>query len=216
MPVSRKTSSELLTRARATSAAPTYFKSFSHEPSKQIYIDGGIYYNNPVEIADSERKLIWPDIADSHPDILLSVGSGVCNRNRDKTPQSRSPPSTNQRGVMSYVKHLYRIAVGHIESSLDSEQAWKAYIKLVNPSCDQKFRYQRLNLILEEAPPKLDDVDCLPKLEKSVKAQMRGNSKVIDIAHHLVASCFFFEKTSKVNMIHDGFAVCKGKSIWSL
>ncbi len=62
--------------ARATSAAPTYFKPFFHKASKQVYQDGGLYHNNPIEIADIERKLIWPEMEHQYPDIVLSLGTG--------------------------------------------------------------------------------------------------------------------------------------------
>jgi predicted acylesterase/phospholipase RssA len=62
--------------ACATSAAPTYFKPFKHEMTKNIYLDGALYHNNPVEVASRERKLIWPDVADKHPDVMLSLGTG--------------------------------------------------------------------------------------------------------------------------------------------
>ena len=62
--------------ACATSAAPPYFKPFQHEMTKNIYFDGALYHNNPVEVASRERKLIWPDVADKHPDIMLSLGTG--------------------------------------------------------------------------------------------------------------------------------------------
>ena len=64
--------------AAATSAAPSFFKPFRRKIDgvKYFYLDGGLYFNNPVKVADSERKLIWPDVADKHPDILLSLGTG--------------------------------------------------------------------------------------------------------------------------------------------
>ena len=37
--------------ARATSAAPTYLKGLEHEESGRIFIDGGVWANNPVMIA---------------------------------------------------------------------------------------------------------------------------------------------------------------------
>lgn len=62
--------------ACATSAAPSYFKPFTHPQTERTYMDGALYYNNPIKIADHERKLLWPDVADSHPDIMLSIGTG--------------------------------------------------------------------------------------------------------------------------------------------
>ena len=62
--------------AAATSAAPSYFKPFIHEPTEKTYLDGALYHNNPVRLARSEAELLWPDVADAHPDILLSIGTG--------------------------------------------------------------------------------------------------------------------------------------------
>jgi len=61
--------------AAATSAAPLYFKPFVHGPTKRTYLDGALYHNNPVRLVHRERKLLWPDVADKHPDILLSIGT---------------------------------------------------------------------------------------------------------------------------------------------
>lgn len=61
--------------AAATSAAPTYFKPFKHGNGRS-FLDGALYNNNPVNVAQRERKLLWPDVNDQHPDVLLSVGTG--------------------------------------------------------------------------------------------------------------------------------------------
>lgn len=37
--------------ARSTSAAPTYLKGHEHEESRRIFIDGGVWANNPVMVA---------------------------------------------------------------------------------------------------------------------------------------------------------------------
>ena len=62
--------------ARATSAAPSFFKPFEGI-GKPTYLDGAIYYNNPAKVANTERKLLWPDVADSPPVVLLSIGTGM-------------------------------------------------------------------------------------------------------------------------------------------
>lgn len=62
--------------AAATSAAPSFFKPFIHEPTEKTYLDGALYHNNPVRLVRSEAELLWPDVADAHPDILLSIGTG--------------------------------------------------------------------------------------------------------------------------------------------
>lgn len=40
-------------------------------------MDGALYHNNPVRIADAEWKLIWSRSPVTHPDIMLSIGTGL-------------------------------------------------------------------------------------------------------------------------------------------
>lgn len=61
--------------AGATSAAPPFFKPFESR-RRQTYLDGAIYYNNPIRVANHERKYFWPDVAENPPDIILSLGTG--------------------------------------------------------------------------------------------------------------------------------------------
>jgi hypothetical protein len=60
----------------ATAAAPTYFKPFLHHRSHRSFLDGALYNNNPVKVVQKERKLLWPEVAEQHPDVFLSVGTG--------------------------------------------------------------------------------------------------------------------------------------------
>ena len=195
-------------RARATSAAPTYYKPFPHEPSKQTYIDGGIWHNNPVNIADSERKLIWPDTAHLPPDILLSIGSGCCQTVSSPSSKRPSKPS-RKHGIKSNLKAFYRIAVDHIESSLDSERIWREYLERLSPSQEQRRRYRRLNVELDEAPPKLDDVDSIDELQDITRRQWSRDPRISDVAQDLIASCFYFEK-AKVVFEEDESYTCTG------
>lgn len=73
---------EIWKAAAATSAAPKFFKRFVFEPSCQCYsraeyLDGALWYNNPVSIANNEKRFLFPDVAPNHPDILLSIGTGM-------------------------------------------------------------------------------------------------------------------------------------------
>ena len=60
--------------ARATSAAPTYLKGHEHEESGRIFIDGGVWANNPVMVALVDAVTAY-DIAFDQVEIL-SVGTG--------------------------------------------------------------------------------------------------------------------------------------------
>jgi len=62
--------------ARATSAAPTFFKGIAigDENLKEIYVDGGLRLNNPVKYVISEAESAFPNREIS---CLLSLGTGV-------------------------------------------------------------------------------------------------------------------------------------------
>ena len=63
--------------ARATSAAPTFFKAIEFgEPIKQRYIDGGLGCNNPVRHVIEEAKSSFPNRPIS---CVLSLGTGAAN-----------------------------------------------------------------------------------------------------------------------------------------
>ena len=63
--------------ARATSAAPSFFKEIRiHDPvdgTSEYFIDGGVAYNNPSEIALKEAGKMWKNVGRF---CLVSVGTG--------------------------------------------------------------------------------------------------------------------------------------------
>ena len=60
--------------ARSTSAAPTYLKGHEHEESGRIFIDGGVWANNPVMIAVIDALTAY-DLTIEQIDVL-SIGTG--------------------------------------------------------------------------------------------------------------------------------------------
>ena len=141
------------------------------------------------------------------PDILLSIGSGHCGKLKGPRRPLRTARKT---GIGSHVKAFYRIAVDHIESSLDSQKAWRDYLALVSPEKDQRWRYRRLNVELDEAPPKLDDVDSMPELQLTARHRWTLDEECYtSIAQQLVASSFFFEM-DRLETQEDESIVCSG------
>lgn len=133
--------------ARATSAAPSYFKPFVNPRTKQGYLDGAIYHNNPVDVANDERKLIWPEEAGHHPDLMLSIGTGR-DGEADKQlnarlthmrpwvgepaplPEKRTKPTS----TLSSIPRLGSFLQGmqkRFDSVLDAEETWHKFIKQV-------------------------------------------------------------------------------------
>ncbi len=60
--------------ARSTSAAPTYLKGHEHTASGRIFIDGGVWANNPVMVALIDVLSAY-DVSPDQVDIL-SIGTG--------------------------------------------------------------------------------------------------------------------------------------------
>jgi len=60
--------------ARSTSAAPTYLKGHEHEASGRIFIDGGVWANNPVMVALVDAVTAY-DLSLDQIDIF-SIGTG--------------------------------------------------------------------------------------------------------------------------------------------
>ncbi|KAH0545442.1 hypothetical protein FGG08_000443 [Glutinoglossum americanum] len=189
--------------ARATSAAPKIFRSFEHQPSNQVYIDGALYYNNPVQIAETERKLIWSDTESLDPDIILSIGT---SHNPRSEPKPSPPPNTH--GVLTHIKELMRISTDHIENSLNGEQTWKSFMQTLHGR--DKKRFVRLNAELDFDPPKLDEVGKMKELQNYVRRQMESDGRITDLAHKLIATCFYFERYGDVKNLDDGTFSCQG------
>jgi predicted acylesterase/phospholipase RssA len=62
----------ILEAARATSAAPTFFPAMKIDSN--LFVDGGIGYNNPSEEAIREAWRIWPE---RQIGCLVSIGTGL-------------------------------------------------------------------------------------------------------------------------------------------
>lgn len=60
--------------ARATSAAPTYLKGHEHAESGRIFIDGGVWANNPVMVAIVDALTSYDITLDQIE--VLSIGTG--------------------------------------------------------------------------------------------------------------------------------------------
>jgi hypothetical protein len=59
---------------RATSAATTFFDPIKIGPFDQEFADGGVIYNNPVQLVNREAAATWPDRIQGA--VLISVGTG--------------------------------------------------------------------------------------------------------------------------------------------
>ncbi|KAI9712097.1 MAG: hypothetical protein M1820_001806 [Bogoriella megaspora] len=165
--------------ARATSAAPRYFKPFHHEPSKNVFLDGGIWHNNPITIAEAERKMIWSNMSEMSPDIVLSIGTATSPQLR-KTAKEKVPV-VPPVGVISHGKQLLKIAKDHVASSLNCEKTWDDFLGHVPKSMDWS-RFIRINPELNMNIPALDEVQSLETLRAAVVARMTEHMDIVKVA----------------------------------
>lgn len=183
-------------RARATTAAPRYFTSFHHEASQKTYIDGAVHHNNPVRIADSERKILWPDA--EVPDIFLSLGTGSSTHlERVRSIGSEHMPAA-QKGLLSHVQHLYGILRSSLEQTLDCDRAWDDYIPSVTTAFPKSFsssRFLRINPNVGSIPA-LDEKNKMAELRIRVRDSQEEEDRIDEVARQLIASTFYFELLS--------------------
>ena len=125
--------------ARATSAAPTYFKPMRIDGLE--YLDGGFGANNPcVEIYDEVRKM--NNNSDKCASIVLSVGTGKNNKmNR-----------FSGRGLSRYLNYMNFAR----KWASDSEKTHADMLKKRDHS-QHKFNYVRLNVASGLDVMKLDE-----------------------------------------------------------
>jgi hypothetical protein len=219
--------------ARATSAAPTFFKTFRHPHTKEGYIDGALYHNNPIRIAVDESKLIWPDTKDSPPDILLSIGTGQHGKDTDVfadavrydsrrahirqmlhqvKPTPKKKRSIPGLGALSEWESLWTVFKKRSESALDAELAWREFHKAV-PHATMD-RYVRVNPSTIRPTPRMDDKSQVFSLHEEIKAGLdmpHMKTTITEIAHRLIASSFYFHKPGP-SRHNDGRVTVQGKS----
>lgn len=149
--------------------------------------------NNPVFVADKERKVLWPEQAAQDPDIFLSIGTGF-----DRFPcanVTEEPPEVPKLGITSFVLKMIKMGAEAMREDMNCELVWQQYIQGISLNSDphRSRRYQRLNLPIEGPIPKLDEVDQMEDLRNRARKYIIGGSGIKEVARVLRASLFYFE-----------------------
>lgn len=181
--------------SRVTSAAPRIFKPYLHAASGHTFLDGGVYHNNPIEIALAEQNLIWPQNRSRLPDVLLSLGTGYSGKK--KTPKMPAVPATkNAFGIVSYYKQLLKIAVDHVKSSQRSEEEYRRVRQHYGHSQQANMCFKRFNFCFPEifGSLKPDRVEYMEYLEVFAETELcERQDEVRYIANRLIATTFLFD-----------------------
>ena len=68
----------------------------------------------------------------------------------------------------------------------------------------------RLNPQLSEDPPRLDEVDRIHYIQEVARKQLISDHNIERVALQLIASSFYFEMSTSLDVSQDGTAHCKG------
>jgi len=144
--------------ARATSAAPSFFKPITIENPlpKSTYVDGGLQNNNPAELARAEAQKIWPR---AKRFCIVSIGTGRLKAIRILSDfKNSSPPKalkmfkwipglTTARRVPSGINSAKSIARACVDLVTNSEAVHQRLLKESKSSDpERQFPYHRFNV----------------------------------------------------------------------
>jgi len=129
--------------ARATSAAPTFFPPFPLVRDAENYalVDGGVYVNNPSMAAYAEARSLYTDAAEF---VVVSAGTG--NR-QDQIPYSKA----KDWGLLGWAAEIVPVFMDSVSEAVDYEMR-------AMPGCAY-FRLQVENL----SPASNDMDDATPQ-----------------------------------------------------
>ncbi|KAK5051360.1 hypothetical protein LTR84_003012 [Exophiala bonariae] len=200
--------------ARATSAAPGFFKAFHKDSNRHTYWDGALKLNNPIFAADDERRNIWPEASEllHLPDIALSVGTGIFPEAK-AARQKHDPGPRYGAGVIDGVKTFIHIGVDAVAQCLDCERVWENYVQGVLPNNNNtSMRFHRLNVPFSGDKIELDHVDKMDDLENRTNQYFASDTqqhsqKLDEIAMQMTATLFYFEVTGSEKLQAPGIVI---------
>ncbi|KAI1446087.1 hypothetical protein F5Y02DRAFT_426089 [Annulohypoxylon stygium] len=207
--------------ARATTAATPYFKICQKEETGDQYVESISRNACPVEVAHQEARLIWSDVANLPPDIMLSVGTGCHVKDGY---MSQSGKSTNLNTDSSSSKNMFPLGNPFSKPTREvvktDDQAfnriWNKFVggkftSALSNTTEDRRRYVRISPELNIPAVKFDDIQRLDEIEREAEEVIQQNMLVIkEVAHRLIASTFFFEKdVGSVKQTASGYT-CKG------
>jgi uncharacterized protein len=104
---------DIVSIARSTSAAPTYFPPFHLTNGKEDYalVDGGVFVNNPAMAAYAEARNLYPD-ADKF--TVISVGTG-------DRQDSVSYAVAKEWGLVGWAKQIVPVFMDSVAGAVDYE-----------------------------------------------------------------------------------------------
>lgn len=153
--------------ARATSAAPTFFPPLQLQREGKSYAlaDGGVFVNNPAMAAYAEARALYPDAAEF---MIVSAGTGTC---QDRIAYARA----RKWGLLGWARQIAPVFMDSASEAVDYE------LKSM-PGCT----YHRLQVEnLEPASGAMDDASP----QNLGNLQSVARNYLTSISGHIDAIC---------------------------
>lgn len=132
---------------RATSAAPTFFPAakFSSEPNLPLFVDGGVYINNPALALLIQAKDLYPDEQNF---LLVSLGTGSLKVSRAYLENAGAIPwlagnLVNKHPAGALLEVMMKGASETIHRQLQELVSGNSNSGLKIPSLNRYERYQK-------------------------------------------------------------------------
>jgi predicted acylesterase/phospholipase RssA len=144
---------------RATSAAPTYFAPTQLEENGIKFVDGGVYANNPINVAVREARAVFGH--DAKFRAIVSLGCGFAS----EAETSKSVLASLKAGVSALVPEIAFSGVRAVKMAVELASNTTRHHNefLGHASPEMQAVYTRITMALRPEDAKLDvgDVDVL-------------------------------------------------------
>ena len=190
-------------------AIPKLFKGFRHETSKKIYTASDVKLNNPVALADKERRILWAeDDSFNCRDLVVSIGTGLeagPNPNPNGSIRSAAPSMVDTIRQFGMRKDpLKNLSTSQL-CQMASEDFATNIASHPNPP-----RYIRIDGISMISLPSEDEVNEMEGLQRIVRAHIDPDAVKITAAK-LLAAMFYFETDRDIVEQADGRFIAQGR-----
>jgi len=165
--------------------------------------------NNPVSVAASEKKFIWPSKPPT--DLILSLGTGYPSDAHGKRAKdsavTRMLKATSTEGGLGFLGKLALMRL-MVENATDCEKQWNEFRNSVGPDPEAGKKCHRLNIpLLRGRMGPIDDVTKMASMREDAVAFLTGTgskgiaaaevkeqvaAQVRRVARQLLASLFYF------------------------
>ncbi|KAH7132983.1 hypothetical protein EDB81DRAFT_888099 [Dactylonectria macrodidyma] len=163
-------------------AAPAYFTP-KHIDGVGLLQDAGVIQNNPINLALSELRSLYP--AKPLPQYLISLGTGIFmeSASRERVPGKR----------LGYFKRhfLHRLFKAYM-SLLSGKKTMDDFDRSTKTS-PLFERCIRLDAVVPGPAAPLDDAGSVPRLKCSVHQDRLLQDAICALAKRIIASLFYFE-----------------------